>query len=143
MNLTMIASVIAAALGFGAAWTLQGRAIDALKLEHANERIAIQAAARKTIERNTSALASAQNNAVVLAGKSRADADSARTELDGLRVATETALRSASASLDACIVGTATATKLLNQCGAEYQALGERADRHTNDIKTLTAAWPK
>ena len=64
MNLTMIASVIAAALVFGAAWTLQGRAIDSLKLEHANERIVNQAAARHTIERNTSALVKAQNKAM-------------------------------------------------------------------------------
>ena len=143
MNLTMIASFIAAAIGFGAAWTYQGKQLAELELTHANERIINQAAARRAIERSTSAVIKAQNGAVVLAGKSRADADSARTELDGLRVATETALRSASASLDACLVAATTATKLLNQCGAEYQALGERADRHTNDIKTLTAAWPK
>lgn len=143
MNLTFISYAIAAALGFGAAWTLQGRAIDSLKLEKKDERIARDYAARAAIERSTSAVIKAQNGAVVLATKSRADADSARTELDGLRVATETALRTASSSLDACIVGAAAATKLLNQCGAEYQALGERADRHTNDIKTLTEAWPK
>lgn len=143
MNLTFISYAIAAALGFGAAWTLQGRAIDSLKLEQKDERIARDYASRAAIERNTSAVFKAQNGAVVLAGKSRADADSARTELDRLQHQSAETLRTAAASLDACLVAANSFRVVFDQCSTSYESLAGNAQRHTDDIKTLVAGWPK
>jgi len=44
MNLTIISGAIAFALGFGAAWQVQGHAILKINLEQANERINLQRA---------------------------------------------------------------------------------------------------
>ena len=139
----LISATIAATIGFGAAWTYQGKQLAELELSHANERIAIQAAARKTIERNTSALAAAQNGAVVLATKSRADADSARTERERLQSQSAETLRSAAASLDACLISANAFRVVFDNCSTRYEGLAGNAQRHTDDIKTLTAAWPR
>ena len=139
----LISATIAATIGFGAAWTYQGKQLAEQDLAHANERIALQAAARKTIERNTSALAAAQNGAVVLATKSRADADSARTERERLQSQSAETLRSAAASLDACLVAANSFRVVFDNCSTSYESLAGNAQRHTDDIKTLTAAWPR
>ena len=143
MTLHLITATIAAALGFGAAWTWQGRAIDTLKLEVADDRIQQQRAARAALERATLQVVSAQNEAVVRAGLLRQSADAARRESDGLRESIATAMRAATANLDACTVTTHTLGGLLDQCGREYQELGAKADRHVSDVKTLMGAWPR
>ena len=143
MNLTLISAAIAAALGFGAAWTLQGRAIDSLKLEHKDERIAIQAAARKTIERNTSALAAAQNNAAARNAVLRIDADGARNAGNGLRIATDAAVRTAASSADACN-RVATACSSVVAASTDFiQAVVTDADQCHSDLKLMRDAWPK
>ena len=93
MNLTLIGAAIAAAIGFGAAWTYQGKQLAELELTHANERITMQAAARHAIERNTSAVIAAQNDAATRNIALRADADGARNAGNGLRLAAVAAQR--------------------------------------------------
>lgn len=147
MSPLVIAVFVSAALSgagsFTVAWRHQAAKITQIQLDQNNERINLQRAARATIERTTSAVITAQNNAANRGVVIRRNVDGSRAELDGLRQSTEAAMRSASANLDACTVAAATAHQLLNQCGGEYQALAERADRHASDIETLTEAWPR
>lgn len=143
MNTTLISAIVAAAIGAAGAWYVQEHRIDTLLLEQQDERISIQRAARTSLERTLSRSSAAQSAAASRAVVLRKSADDARGELDSLQHATDAALRAAAQSADASLAAATTATGLLNQCAAEYQALGERCDRHVNDIKTLTEAWPK
>lgn len=141
--MNIIAIVLSAILGFSTAWAVQQHRIDQLKLETTHERISIQRAARATIERSVAQTAAAQSAAMARAVELRRVADGARAELGRLRNASDAAVRTATSNADACVERATSAAELLNQCAAEYQSLGERADRHVSDIKTLTDAWPK
>ena len=147
MNPTIIAIAICAALsgasGFWGAWTIRGRAIDQLKLEQKDERIAQQRAARASIERATGAVIAAQNEAVVRTAVLRRDADSVRSELDRLRIASSAAVRAASTGLDACIGAVHAYDLISTQCAERYSTVARDADGHASDTRTLTAAWPK
>ncbi|OIN94194.1 MAG: hypothetical protein AUJ20_01365 [Comamonadaceae bacterium CG1_02_60_18] len=146
MNLTLIASLISAVAaglaGFGLAWRLQTATIDQMELEQANERISLQRAARATMERQQSAVVTAQNAA---AERRRAlaivrrDGDAA---LVGLRDATAAAMRAASESLDACNRVVATHGDILAECSSTLQKVAGDADQCISDTKTLIEAWP-
>jgi hypothetical protein len=73
----------------------------------------------------------------------RSDAAASRGALERLRNAVRAASGGVPGSASSPIGGPATAAELLAQCAAEYQSLGERADQHASDVKTLTDAWPK
>ncbi|PIQ51994.1 MAG: hypothetical protein COW02_11860 [Comamonadaceae bacterium CG12_big_fil_rev_8_21_14_0_65_59_15] len=146
MNLTLIASLISAVAaglaGFGLAWRLQTATIDQMELEQANERISLQRAARATMERQQSAVVTAQNAA---AERRRAlaivrrDGDAA---LVGLRDATAAAMRAASESLDACNRVVTTHGDILAECSSTLQKVAGDADQCISDTKTLIEAWP-
>lgn len=143
MNLTLISATIAAALGFGAAWTYQGKQLAELELTHANERIAIQAAARHAIERSTSAVIAAQNDATARNSVLRADADSARDSLVGLRSSADAALRTAASSLDACNRVAAAQNIVVAASGEFIQTVVTDADQCHSDLTLMREAWPK
>ena len=73
----------------------------------------------------------------------RSDAAASRGALERLRNAVRAASGGVPGSASNPIGGPATAAELLAQCAAEYQSLGERADQHASDVRTLTEAWPK
>jgi len=74
----------------------------------------------------------------------RHDADSARTELDGLRAAIQGRSNNPSGeSTSAPDKRTAALGDVLQQCGQAYQELARRADGHVADILLLQGAWPK
>jgi hypothetical protein len=73
----------------------------------------------------------------------RSDAAASRGALERLRNAVRAASGGVPGSASNPIGGPATAAELLAQCAAEYQSLGERADQHASDVKTLMDAWPK
>ena len=141
MNVTLITAAISAALGFGAAWQIQGHFLIKKDLEQANERIAIQRAARATIERTTSAVIQAQNAAAHRAVVLRRDADAARAGLDGLRQSADTALRAAASGLDACNAVVAAYGVVLAEGGAFIQDVARAADQCLSDHQTLKDAW--
>jgi hypothetical protein len=147
MNPTVIALVISAALagagGFGAAWTMQGRSIDKLKLEARDDIIAQQRSARATTERLTSAVSAAQVSAQGRAVRLAADRDSARTELDRLRIASENAVRNASAGIDACTSAVRTYHLVFTGCASALADMGTDVDRWSNQALMLQDAWPK
>lgn len=146
MNMTLIAAAISAALagsiGFGAAWTLQGRSIDELKLEAANDRIAQQRSARAAIERATTHVREAQEAAQARRTGIDAAVDSNGAGLIGLRD-TATAVRSAATTPDASAAYANTVSELFDQCGRELVKVAGRADGHVNDIQALMDAWPR
>jgi chromosome segregation ATPase len=73
----------------------------------------------------------------------RSDAAASRGALERLRNAVRAASGVLPGSASNPIGGPSTAAELLSQCAAEYQSLGERADQHASDVRTLTEAWPK
>jgi len=147
MNLTLIASLISAAVagaaGFGLAWRLQTATINKMELDDANQRISLQRNARQAIERQQTAVGVAQ----AAAAQRRRDLDATRrageSALDGLRNSTATALRAAGESIEACTAHATTAGELLNLCAARYTDVAAAADGHASDVQTLTESWPK
>lgn len=138
----LIAALIAAA-SFGSAWKIQDWRYDAKEKERVeqqleNERLAAKAA---TAEKNREIAArdAATNRERVL----RMDAANARSALVGLSNDTAEAMRAAASSHLACIDRATALSELLNQCGERYTELAAKADRHANDVKTLTDTWPK
>ena len=86
----------------------------------------------------------AQNDARKREITLRADADGARGELDGLRIEIDAARdQLATASRDAAAQRAVAVGAVLQDCSRRYSGLAEKADRHVNDIRTLTDSWPK
>lgn len=143
MNLTLIAAAISAVIAFGSAWQIQSRRADSKEKERVEQALREKEDLRILENRRNSVAVSERDAATRRDAELRAAADGSRAALVGLSHAAEQALREAGSSHSACIARTATATRLLNQCGAAYQDLGERADRHVSDLKTLIGVWPK
>jgi len=147
MNLTIITSLISAAIaasvGFGTAWTLQGRTIDNLKIEALNDRIAIQRAARQTLERHMSTVSVAQTKAASRAVTLAAELAGNRSELERLRSASAASLRAASGNLDACTTSLAAHALISTQCSERYSTLAADADSWASHAVSLQDAWPK
>lgn len=139
----LIAALIIALVGFGGGWQIQSWRYDAKEKARVEQILADQRLSAARDLRRSDTVITAQNESVARLAVLRNDAAGSRAALISLSVATETAVRAATASHDACTSRAATFSQLLNQCGAAYQELGERADRHTSDIKTLIQAWPK
>ena len=146
MNLTLLAALISAGVagiaGWGAAWTVQGRAIDKLVMEAKDERIEQQRQARQAIERATDNLRKAQEAAQARRTGIDAAVDSNGAGLIGLRD-TATAVRSAATTPDASAAYANTVSELFDQCGRELVKVAGRADGHINDIQALMDAWPR
>ncbi len=147
MNMTLIAAAISAALagsiGFGAAWTLQGRDIDALKIEAKDERIAQQRAARQAIERATTHVREAQESASArIAVLSRELAD-VRVVADGLRDTSTAAVRASAESPEACSRVTHTYDLILTESRDFIQTLAADVDRCFIERQALSDGWPK
>jgi len=147
VNLTLIASLISAAVagaaGFGLAWRLQTATINQMELDDANQRISLQRAARQTIERQQTAVIVAQD----AADKRRRALDAVRrnsdSALDGLRNATAAALRAAGESLDACTRVVKTYDLVFTESASLNAKVAGDADQCFSDQQTLIESWPK
>ena len=133
----IISAAVAAAGGFGAAWTLQELTIANIQLERKDERIAKDRAARFQAEQRVATNRAAELQAQGRMERLAAVADSNRTELERLRVITDATFRSASASLEACVAHAATQGLVFTQCASRLEEVGRAADGHVSDIKTL------
>ena len=147
MNLTIVSALISAAIagagGFGAAWKIQAANINEIRLDQANERIAIQRAARAAIERSMSAVSQAQAKAADRVVRLAADNARATSALDSLRTASASALRSAAGDLEACTRSLASHSVVLSQCGQELVRVSKDADDWASHAVSLQDAWPK
>ncbi len=147
MNITLVASLMAAVAGFltgaGLAWQLQAGNITEMELNHANERMAIQRAARATLERSMSQVAAAQAAAAKRSVRVRVDSAGSRNAAGGLRIATEAAVRSAADDPATCSHTAASLGELFTESITAYRELAETADRHASDIQLMQDAWQK
>lgn len=147
MNMTLILSAIAAiaagAVGFGLAWQLQAGNITQLELDHANERITIQRAARQTFERYQAALTEAQADSAKRNVRVRTDADGAGNAGNGLRI-TSTATVRAAADDPATCNSIISAYDAVVAASEEFiREVARDADQCHSDIKLMADAWPK
>ena len=147
MNLTILSALISAALagagGFGAAWKIQAANINEIKLEQANERIAVQRAARAAIERSMSAVSQAQAKAADRVVRLAADNSRAASALDRLRDTSSAALRAAAGDLDACTTSLAAHSVVVGKCSQEVVKLASDLDDWASHSIVLQDAWNK
>ena len=145
--MTLIAAAVSAALagsiGFGAAWTLQGRSIDAMKLEAANDRIAQQRSTRQAIERATTHVREAQESASARIAVLSRDLANARVVADGLRDTSTAALRSSAESPEACSRVTSTYNIVFTECAGSLQEMAATLDRCVIERQALNDGWPR
>ena len=142
MQLTLITAAVAAALGFGAAWQWQGRAIDQLNLDSANERIAIQRQSRQALEGHLSRVSEAQAAAAKRSAALAADLDRSRSELTRLRNTSSATVRVVTADPAACPAVTSAYDVVFSQCAGRLVEVAADADRCYSEHKALTDGWP-
>ena len=147
----LAAFIGAVALGFGAAWNIQGLRVDALDVEFGQYRNEAEqnaiAAKDVALEKERfwrQEVENARINAQSREARLKRDVANAQSAVVGLRNDLS-ALRSrlATSTEDACINTAAAIGDLLGQCSEAYQSMAEVADGHVNDIRTLTESWPK
>lgn len=115
----------------------------------ANFKTAIAEANTKAAQESatlTQKVLDAQNDAKKREIALRADVQSARAALDGLRHAADlsrAAYRLTGAAPNAGADAADAAINLLVICSERYTDLAAVADAHASDVKTLTDAWPK
>ena len=143
MNLTFITVVISLALGFGSAWGLRGHQITKLELNHAQQRIEIQRAARVVADRASTAVIVAQNNATNRVSVLRRELDSARGTASGLRDDIDVAMRASATSIDACAIAARTSGELLAICADRYIDVAGKAQGHVSDYRAVVEACQK
>ncbi len=144
MIYTHVAAVLLAAL---AAWFFQDARMDAavaeVRLEQTNERLDAVSQARADERAITKNYQEAINEATKRETKLRADADTARRTVDGLRgTLYEFRASLPGASTAALITRADTAAELFGACVNEYRSVAESADRHASDAVMLIEAWP-
>ena len=139
---------MAGAIAFWGGWQTNGwrlnNQIAVIKTQQAEALATATREARATESRRLLTVQEAQNAAIKRAQTARADADSARTELDRLRQSVaNTAGGVPGESTTACTQRAAATADLLTQCGGVYQELAATADRLNADRVMLLEAWPK
>ena len=147
MNLTILSAFISAALagagGFGAAWKIQAANITQIELRQANERIAVQRAARAAIESNMQRVAAAQSNAADRVRRANLDNARSASALDSLRTASASALRSAAGDLATCTSALASHSVVVGKCSQEVVRLASDLDDWAGSVILLQDAWAK
>ncbi len=145
------ALVGATALGFLAAWQLQGLRLDDITLDFQRYRLdAEQSAAqaqRASLEKERFWIAEKENalvNARYRETLLRHEIAGAQSAASGLRddIAALRA-RLATDSRESCVATAAALGDVLQRCSADYRAMAEVADRHASDVQTLSEAWPR
>ena len=150
MNLTAIISVIGLVVGTAFGWQLQADRINTIKLElsnertdRANERLAIQMAARDAIVKTTGQVKQAQADAAMRNDRLAADLRRTAGQLDSLRSASEAAVRNANSGIAACTGTLDTHAQLLGQCSSELVKGSGEADQWASGLILWQEAWPK
>lgn len=137
MNITLLSTAIAAAIGFGAAWRIQGSTITEMRLQDAT-RIATEShEAFKRLEKDATQVVVAQNNKVVRDAGLRADAGAATAAGNGLRLASSDAMRAAQASAATCLASVAKYDELLSAVVAAGGRMASEADGWESDAVML------
>ena len=139
-----LAAVVAA---FGAGWAVNGLRLNAKidKIQLAYQKAldtSIERARTKEQEWETK-LNQERDNATKREIQLRADADSAHSANDGLRLQLSDTARRIAQATPATVADTAVAlSELLGNCTTEYLDVAEKAQRHASDVETLIKSWP-
>lgn len=136
------AALIAASIAATGAWQIQNWRFDAKEKEHAEQKLVEVRQSAATAIRQLDNVLMAQNAGAARAIRLRSDLDSARTELDRLRIALRTP-PTADPTTGTCPDRADPARELLAACAAELVEMGGIADRINSDRQTLIDAWPK
>lgn len=143
MQIQLIIALLVSAFSFGGAWKIQDWRYNAKEKERVEQKMdEIRVSAARDL-RWVDNVMEARDRAVVRSYALRADANSSRSAAVGLSNALATTMREAESSKDACIKRITTVGELLEKRTEEYRDLGEKADRHVNDIKALIESVPK
>lgn len=137
------AAILAAAVAATGAWKVQDWRYDAKEKERVEQQLEDQRIQAKTRLRQEERVVQAQNAATTRAIGLARDAAGTRSALISLSDATNTALRDAAISHNACTVRANTLGELFKESSGRYEELAEKAGRHISDIQTLTQAWPQ
>lgn len=147
MNLTLIVSLVTAlcagAVGYGTAAHFGNVKITELRLEYANERIAIQRANRANTERLASAVTQAQDEAKRRIADLMRDADRARKSSDGLRDTSTSTVRIVTESPATCPAVTAAYRDILAEGSSFIQEVVADVDKCSIERQALIDAWPR
>ena len=147
MNMTLIASLISAGVaglaGWGAAWTIQGRTIDSLRIEAKDAIIIQQRATRAAIERATSNVREAQTSAANRIAVLNRELAAVGSERDRLRDTSTIAVRTATDSPAACASIVATFGDVFAESRSFIQEVVADADRCQSDLQLMHDAWAK
>ncbi|CAN7346091.1 hypothetical protein LJR074_001979 [Acidovorax sp. LjRoot74] len=147
MNLTLLSSVIAAAVAAAAAWAFQDARYTAdiaeMRLEHANDVLAATSREQAKQRAIDTKYQGALNAALSRQNSLRRDAAVAQRESDGLRAQLSDAARRIADAPPATVAEYATASsELLAVCSRERSEFAAKADGHASDVRTLLEAWP-
>lgn len=139
---------IAAAIGFGSGWTVNGWRLNGeiKEIELGAEKAARKSEqdARTKEQEHAKRLQDAQHAATEREKKLRADADALRATAGSLRDdLAEFRRRLPSLTREAVERYADAASVVFGECTAEYQRLAEQADRIDSDRQKLEDAWPK
>ena len=147
-----IASIVGGfALGFLAAWQLQGLKLDSLTVEFGQyrntvEQQAVEArqAALKQKEQWIKEKEDAEQQAAEREATLRVERDRAGAGARRLRDDIATIRTRLPNAIPSAVPATAdTLAALLDQCQTDYRGMAEIADGHASDVQTLIDAWPK
>ena len=147
MNMTLIASLISAGVaglaGWGAAWTIQGRTIDSLRIEAKDAIIIQQRATRAAIERATSNVREAQTSAANRIAVLNRELAAVGSERDRLRDTSTIAVRTATDSPAACASIVAAYRDIQLEGSSFIQTLATDVDQCLSNLQLMHEAWPK
>lgn len=137
-----------AAIAFGSGWIANGwrlgQQIERMHAEQARAELSAALDGGIRTAELTKQVEDARNDAIKREQDLRRSAAGSRAAADGLRDELAELRRSLpSLAADACRQRADTLAEILGQCTARYSELGEKADRHASDAKTLMDAWPK
>lgn len=147
MNLTAIAAAVAFAVGLsvggGAAWKLRTSTINELKADYAKATLAAEREAFTKYERNSQNVIMAQRKAASRVAANHVAAGGAVAAGNGLRIASDSALRAAKDSLAACTATAAIYDTVLGAASREAERLAEAADTWEASAIEHHEAWPQ
>ena len=141
--ISAITSAIGIAAGFAMAWQLQAHTIIKMELTHANERITIQRAARVASERHIAAVSQAQANAASRVVALRRDAAGAAAAGNGLRITSDSAVRTAASDPATCDAIVRTYAAVLAEATDFAGGVASEADLCFSDLQTMNESWAK
>lgn len=142
MNPLLLSALLSAAVSFGAAWQVQSWRIDSLKLEQANERLAIEQSSHQALADAQAKVTKAQDAARVATDRLRADAARANASAVGLRDTLSRSVVAAHGDLNACTAQVTTISELLGTVVDAGGRMAKEAGEWANQAVILQDAWP-